>query len=94
MLSQVLRWCSICAFLAPFLGGSTCEGHPEKRASVDSYIVVEDPIALQGVLNNIGATGADAQGAKSGIVVASPSQNNPDCKLSVRKRLLYVFLSD
>ncbi|KAL9084744.1 MAG: hypothetical protein Q9165_007919 [Trypethelium subeluteriae] len=50
----------------------------KRRASVDSYITTEAPIALQGVLNNIGPSGVDAAGVKSGIVIASPSQNNPD----------------
>ncbi|KZF25490.1 carbohydrate-binding module family 20 protein [Xylona heveae TC161] len=47
-------------------------------ASVDSYVATEDPIALQGVLNNIGPSGAEDQGAASGIIIASPSTNNPN----------------
>lgn len=52
----------------------------EARAtgSLTSWLASESPIALQGVLNNIGAAGSKAQGAKSGIVVASPSKSNPD----------------
>ena len=49
-------------------------------ASLSAFLTTESPIALQGVLNNIGADGADAPGAKAGIVVASPDSTNPDCK--------------
>ena len=47
---------------------------------VASYIATEQSTALQGVLNNIGANGLKSSGAKGGIVVASPSTSNPDCK--------------
>ncbi|KAA6413885.1 MAG: glycoside hydrolase family 15 [Lasallia pustulata] len=49
-----------------------------KRAAIDNFIATESPIALQGVLNNIGANGAKVPGAASGVVVASPSKSNPD----------------
>lgn len=52
----------------------------EARAtgSLTSWLASESPVALQGVLNNIGAAGSKVAGAKSGIVVASPSKSNPD----------------
>ncbi|KYG40691.1 glycoside hydrolase family 15 protein [Acidomyces richmondensis BFW] len=46
--------------------------------SLTSWLAAESPIALQGVLNNIGPNGVDAPGADSGMVVASPDQVNPD----------------
>ncbi|KAI9839170.1 MAG: hypothetical protein M1819_003163 [Sarea resinae] len=49
-----------------------------RRATVDSFIATESPIALQGVLNNIGPNGAKVPGAAAGIVVASPSTSNPN----------------
>ena len=52
-----------------------------KRAAIDTWIATESPIALQGVLNNIGPNGSKAPGAAAGIVVASPSTTSPDCKL-------------
>lgn len=52
---------------------------PRATGSLDSFIATESPIALQGVLNNIGADGADASGASAGVVVASPSKSDPDC---------------
>lgn len=53
----------------------------EERAtgSLDDFVASEGPIALQGVLNNIGYAGSKAMGAESGLVVASPSKSNPDC---------------
>ncbi|KAF2091614.1 carbohydrate-binding module family 20 protein [Saccharata proteae CBS 121410] len=50
----------------------------KRQETLDTYIATESPIALQGVLDNIGSDGADASGVDSGIVIASPSQNNPD----------------
>ncbi|RJE18470.1 glucan 1,4-alpha-glucosidase [Aspergillus sclerotialis] len=49
-----------------------------ESASLDSWLATESRYALDGILNNIGANGGKAQGASSGIVVASPSKNNPD----------------
>lgn len=48
--------------------------------SLSSWLASEDTYSLQGVLANIGANGADASGAASGIVVASPSKTNPNCE--------------
>ncbi|KAI1655789.1 carbohydrate-binding module family 20 protein [Daldinia decipiens] len=53
------------------------EGVIVKRA-VDSFIATEEPIALQKLLGNIGSAGASAQGASSGVVIASPSKSDPD----------------
>lgn len=49
-----------------------------KRASVDSYVLREGPVALAGVLANIGPAGSKSQGAHPGVVVASPSTTDPD----------------
>jgi glucoamylase len=35
-------------------------------------------VALQGVLDNVGASGAMVEGASPGLVVASPSRSDPD----------------
>ncbi|KAF7364930.1 Glucoamylase [Mycena venus] len=48
------------------------------QSSVDSYIATESPIAKAGMLANIGASGSKSEGAKSGIVIASPSTVNPN----------------
>lgn len=52
----------------------------QTSSSLDSWMSSENPVALQGVLNNIGSAGSKAQGAAPGIVVASPSKSNPNCK--------------
>ncbi len=67
-------------------------GHPEGtrarwhgdilKRSVDSFVATEQPIALQKLLCNIGASGCAAAGAASGVVIASPSKTNPDCELT------------
>ena len=46
--------------------------------SVDDYISTESPIAKTNLLANIGPDGSKSQGAKAGIVIASPSTSNPD----------------
>lgn len=46
--------------------------------SLTSWLELERPIALQGILDNIGPSGSKVAGAKSGIVVASPSMADPD----------------
>ncbi|KAF8604159.1 glucoamylase [Ceratobasidium sp. AG-I] len=49
-----------------------------RQSSIDSYITTETPIAKAGLLANVGADGSKDQGAKSGVVIASPSKTNPD----------------
>ncbi|RAK79574.1 putative glucan 1,4-alpha-glucosidase [Aspergillus fijiensis CBS 313.89] len=46
--------------------------------SVDSWFASETTVALDGILANIGADGEFSKSAKSGIVIASPSTDNPD----------------
>ena len=48
------------------------------NASLDDFITSEYPIALQGVLSNIGSTGSRVGGAAYGLVIASPSKANPN----------------
>lgn len=51
---------------------------PRATGSLTSWLASESSVALQGVLNNVGSSGSKVSGAKSGIVVASPSKSNPD----------------
>jgi glucoamylase len=44
----------------------------------DAFQATEYPIAKAGVLANIGAGGSKDQGAKKGVVIASPSTTDPD----------------
>lgn len=50
------------------------------KRTVDDFIAKEEPIALEELLCNIGSSGCHAQGASSGIVIASPSTSDPNCK--------------
>ena len=45
---------------------------------LSSFITNERSVALQGILDNVGAAGALVQGADAGVVVASPSTDNPN----------------
>ncbi|KII86105.1 glycoside hydrolase family 15 protein [Plicaturopsis crispa FD-325 SS-3] len=61
--------------LAVFLGATAVCG---QSVTLNSYIASQSPIAQAGLLANIGPSGSKSQGAKAGIVVASPSKNNPN----------------
>lgn len=62
---------AICLFSA--LGGNS-----QSNPVVDNYLANEVPIAKANLLANIGPSGARSSGAKAGIVIASPSTNDPD----------------
>ncbi|KAM0089039.1 glycoside hydrolase 15 protein [Aspergillus fumigatus] len=51
---------------------------PQTTDPLVSWLAQETSYALDGVLNNVGPNGAKATGASSGIIIASPSQSNPD----------------
>ena len=53
---------------------------PQTTDPLVSWLAQETSYALDGVLNNVGPNGAKATGASSGIIIASPSQSNPDCE--------------
>lgn len=61
----------------PFLAGGLLPG-ASSSDSLTSWLSSELPIALQGVLDNIGASGSNVSEVSQGIVVASPSRSNPD----------------
>lgn len=68
LTGAILVACSLLAEVAP--------SHVVR--DVNSFIATERPRALQGILDNIGPDGALAQGAKPGVVIASPSTVNPN----------------
>ncbi|KAI0771239.1 glucoamylase [Trametes elegans] len=49
-----------------------------QSSSADAYVASESPIAKAGLLANIGPNGSKSSGAKAGVVIASPSNSNPD----------------
>lgn len=85
MLSLPLftRFAAAANFIAqiPLVDSFPFYNHEERATdSLASFIASEGPIALQGVLNNIGSGGALAPGVEAGLVVASPSKADPDCQ--------------
>lgn len=53
---------------------------PRATTSLDTWLSSETAVAREAILNNIGSAGAWAKSADSGIVIASPSTDNPDCE--------------
>lgn len=51
-----------------------------RQTTIDAFIQAQTTISINGVLANIGGGGSKAPGVPAGIVVASPSRSNPDCK--------------
>jgi len=75
-------------FAIPLAVNSILSSHPAgpdsyTTSSLSSWLPTENGIALQGVLNNIGANGSKVVGAHPGIVVAGPSKSDPDCRVTV-----------
>jgi len=66
--------------LASLAAAAPADVHDRRATTVDSYLATEVPYARGRLLCNIGASGCAASGAKSGIVVASPSTSNPNCE--------------
>lgn len=68
---------ALIALLAALAAGSRLLA--QKQSTLDDFISSERKIALQGAINNIGGSGSSlVPGADPGIVVASPSRDNPD----------------
>ena len=73
----------------------------EPRQLVDDFIEGQTPIALERLFCNIGADGCAVAGASYGLVVASPSKEEPPCTCNVptrrrrrrRGRLVRVLIS-
>ncbi|KAH6911528.1 glucoamylase [Coprinopsis sp. MPI-PUGE-AT-0042] len=50
----------------------------QSNPAVDTFLAKEVPIAKRNLVANIGPDGAKVQGAKAGVVIASPSTSDPD----------------
>ena len=74
-----MRTSTITVLLFGTLRAAAC---PAGSAPIDDYIETEKAFALEQLLCNIGADGCNAAGADPGIVVASPSKQDPDCTLA------------
>ena len=75
-----MLWFDITALALLLPAVSSAIPHARRQTSLDKFLQSESSVALQGTLENIGSAGSEAQWASSGIVVASPSKSNPDCK--------------
>lgn len=60
-------------------------GLESRQATIDAFIQAQSTISINGVLANIGGGGNKAPGVPAGIVVASPSRSNPDCKYMMNR---------
>lgn len=80
-VSKMTRFSSLLCALA-FGQSALAAPHLFDRAAsaLDSWLATETTTALNGILDNIGSSGAYAASAKSGVVIASPSTSSPDCK--------------
>lgn len=54
--------------------------HRSSCSELENFIAKQGNVSINGVLANIGADGSKAEGASPGVVVASPSRSDPDCK--------------
>ncbi|KAF7314651.1 Glycoside hydrolase family 15 protein [Mycena kentingensis (nom. inval.)] len=61
------------------------------QTAIDSYIATQSPISKAGLLANIGPNGSKSQGAKAGVVIASPSHSNPDYLFTWTRDTSLVF---
>lgn len=76
------------------LAGSVQEpvqDRPSSISTLDAYIAKETHTARSGVLANIGPDGAKSHGVLAGLVIASPSTQNPDYLYSWTRDSSLVF---
>jgi glucoamylase len=79
MLFTSVLWALPTVLLFASVLGSPVD-HQRRQTSIDGFVKSQADVSIKGVLANIGTDGSKAQGASAGIVVASPSRSNPDCK--------------
>lgn len=91
--ASILR--ALPAALLLFGAQSTPLGDLESRqTTIDTFITAETNVSINGVLANIGGGGSKAPGVSAGIVVASPSRSDPDCKWIVDTSSAQTKLTD
>jgi glucoamylase len=59
------------------------------RDDLEDFITKQKAVSIAGVLANIGPDGSEARGVPAGIVVASPSRQEPDCKYCASKNSMF-----
>jgi hypothetical protein len=69
----------VASLVAISIHGAVAEPIASRQDRLSSKIEQENKIAFQGVLNNIGPSGSRAPGASAGIIIASPTTEDPNC---------------
>jgi glucoamylase len=80
-MKLISLFCALPATLTLF--GAQCtpvDYDASLQTSIDAFVDSQTDVAIRGVLANIGNDGLNAQGAAAGVVIASPSRSDPDCK--------------
>ena len=73
------------ALLSALTACSVTDGRSLPRAgNLDAFVQKQRALSLSNVLNNIGPDGSRVPGAEAGVIVASPSTENPNCELFAR----------
>lgn len=73
-------WIALCALTLGSAALAAPQLAPRATGSLDTWLASETAVAREGILDNIGSDGAYAKSSKSGIVIASPSTDSPDCE--------------
>lgn len=71
------------SFLVSCANGIPASEALYRRAALDDWITNQTANSVAGLLANIGSTGAKSYGAAQGLVLASPSTTNPDCRYTL-----------
>lgn len=80
LLAQVIGTTGLFVQQAIAISSASVHHATHVNEKLSSFIAKNRPVALQGILNNIGPDGAKVAGAGPGLVIASPSKADPDCK--------------
>ncbi|KAJ5369544.1 hypothetical protein N7509_014156 [Penicillium cosmopolitanum] len=73
-------WTTLCALTFGSAVLAAPQLAPRATGSLDAWLASETAVAREGILDNIGSSGAYAKSSGSGIVIASPSTDSPDCE--------------
>lgn len=79
LLAQVIGATGLFAQQPIAIQSASFHHAPHVNEQLSSFIAKNRPVALQGILKNIGPDGAKVAGAGPGLVIASPSKADPDC---------------
>lgn len=82
-VAQIYRFASARPVVLRPLGKSSPQQSifaPSSDSEFETWLRLQREHSFRGVLDNIGPNGTKVKGAAPGIVVASPSKEDPDCK--------------